>query len=142
MYTGYVLFFFLFNKVAYLNDSCFLQVEEEQNGISKKMDNLRREREACHEELGDIKTLTSFIMQAVVFWEEVNMLSKAATVKTEQVQRIVNLAAEKNTVRILRSRGTQIQMRTFKERWMEVAEMIASDKNNLVLIDKLCQSQR
>ena len=34
-------------------------------------------------------------MQATTFWEEAIMLTNAATVKTEQVQKIVNLAAKK-----------------------------------------------
>ena len=93
-----------------------------------KVDNLKSQREECHDKLGDIKTRTTFIMQAVAFWKEVNMLTKAATVKTEQVQRIANLAAEENTVSILRSGGTQTKMRSFKERWMEVA---VTYKNNL-----------
>ena len=60
-----------------------------------------------------------------------------ATVKTGHIERIVGRAAKENTVRILRSNGTRTLMRSFKECWMEVAEMIASDDNNLVLTGKV-----
>ena len=59
------------------------------------------------------------------------MLTNAATVKTAQVQKIVDLAAKKNSLKILKSRGTEIKMRFFKESWMEVAEMFASETNSL-----------
>ena len=38
------------------------------------------------------------------------MFTNAATVKTEQVQKIVDLAAKKNRVTILSSRGTETKM--------------------------------
>ena len=100
------------------------------------MEDLKRQRDACHEKLGDIKTLTSFVMQAVRVWEEVGMLTNAATIKTEQLQILMDLAAEENTERILNSKGLQTKITSFKERWMEVAEMITSDRNNLTLKKK------
>ena len=72
-------------------------------------------------------------MQAVRFWEEIAMLTNAATIKTEQLQILMDLATQENTERILRSTGLQTKITSFKERWMEVAEMITSDKNNLIL---------
>ena len=113
-----------------------LQVEKDQNEISRKVKELKGQRDDCHEELGNIKTLTSFIMQAITFWEEVTMLTNAATIKTAQVQKIVDLAAKKNTLKILKSRGTAIKMRSFRESWMEVAEMFGSDTNSLRFIDR------
>ena len=108
-------------------------MEKEQNKILSQVEDLKRQRDACHEKLGDIKTLTSFVMQAVRFWEEVGMLTNAATIKTEQLQILMDLAAEENTERILNSKGLQTKITSFKERWMEVAEMITSDRNNLTL---------
>ena len=110
-----------------------LQVEKDQNEISRKVKELKGQRDDCHEELGNIKTLTSFIMQAITFWEEVTMLTNAATIKTAQVQKIVDLAAKKNTLKILKSKGTAIKMRSFKESWMEVLEMF--ETNSLRFID-------
>ena len=52
-----------------------------QNKVSSHVEDLKRRRDACHEKLGDIKTLTSFVMQAVRFWDEVGMLTNAATIK-------------------------------------------------------------
>ena len=75
-------------------------------------------------------------MQAVRVWEEVGMLTNAATIKTEQLQILMDLAAEENTERILNSKGLQTKITSFKERWMEVAEMITSDRNNLTLKKK------
>lgn len=115
------------------------QAEKNINEILEKVENLKRQREDCHKELGDVKSMVSFIMQAVTFWNEVVELTKTATVKTDHIQRIVGLAAKENTVRILKSKGTQTLMRSFKECWMEVAEMIASDDNNLVLTGKVAQ---
>ncbi|KAL9989189.1 hypothetical protein ACROYT_G003712 [Oculina patagonica] len=120
------------SDIAWAN-SGICEAEKNINEILEKVENLKRQRDACHNELGDVKSMVSFIMQAVTFWNEVVELTKAATVKTDHIQRIVGLAAKKNTVRILKSNGTQTLMRSFKERWMEVAEMIASDDNNLVL---------
>ena len=108
-------------------------MEKDQNEISRKVKELKGQRDDCHEELGTIKTLTSFIMQAITFWEEVTKLTNAATVKTEQVQKIVDLAAKKNTLKILKSKGTAIKMRSFKESWMEVLEMF--ETNSLRFID-------
>lgn len=113
-----------------------MQVEKDQNEISRKVKELKGQRDACHEELGNIKTLTSFTMQAITFWEEVTMLTNAATVKTAQVQKIVDLAAKKNCLKILKSRGTAIKVSSFKESWMEVAEMFASETNSLRSIDR------
>ena len=111
-------------------------MEKGQDDISRKVKELKGQRDDCHEELGNIKTLTSFTMQAITFWEEVTMLTNAATVKTAQVQKIVDLAAKKNSLKILKSRGTAIQMRSFKESWMEVAEMFGSETNSLRFIDR------
>ena len=88
-----------------------------------------------------MKTLISFFMQATTFWEEVIMLASVATVKTEQVQKIVDLAAKKNRVKILSSRGTETKMRSFKESWLEVAEMFASEENKLLLNGELHRSK-
>lgn len=96
-------------------------------------------RDNCHEELGELRNMVSFIMQAGTFWDEVVNLTKSATVKTEQIQRIVHLAAKRNTERILKSKGTQTKMRSFKEHWMEVAGMISSDRNNVVFSGKVVQ---
>ena len=80
-------------------------------------------------------------MQAVGFWDEVVMVTETATVKTENLQRIVNLAGKKtDPVRILKSSGTRTMMASFKDRWMEVAEMISSDRNN-VIFDKVVFTQ-
>ena len=108
-------------------------MEREQNKILRKVEDLKRQRDACHEQLGEIKTLTSFVMQAVRFWEEVGMLTNATTIKTEQLQVLMDLAAEENTERILSSKGLQTKITSFKDRWMEVAEMITSEKNNLTV---------
>ena len=80
-------------------------------------------------------------MQTTTFWEEVIMLANAATVKTEQVEKIVDRAAKKNSVKILSSRGTETKMRSFKESWMEVAEMFASEENKLLLNGELHRSK-
>lgn len=72
-------------------------------------------------------------MQAVRFWEEVGMLTNTAKIKTEQLQILMDLAAEENSERILSSKGLQTKITSFKERWMEVAEMITSEKNNLTI---------
>lgn len=72
-------------------------------------------------------------MQAVRFWEEVGMLTNTATIKTEQLQILIDLAAEENTERILNSKGLHTTTTSFKDRWMEVAEMITSEKNNLTI---------
>lgn len=99
--------------------------------ISEKVEKLKTQREAYHTELGDVKSMVAFILQAVTFWHEVVDLTKTATVKTEHVQKIMALADKRNSVRILKSRGTKTMMNSFKECWMEVAEMITSDQNNL-----------
>ena len=65
------------------------------------------------------------------------MLANEATVKTEQVEKILGLAAKKNSVKILSSRGTETKMTSFKESWMEVAEMFASEENKLLLNGEL-----
>ena len=80
-------------------------------------------------------------MQATTFWEEVIMLANAATVKTEQVEKIVDRAAKKNSVKILSSRGTETKMRSFKESWMKVADMFASEENKLLLNGELHRSK-
>lgn len=61
------------------------------------------------------------------------MLTNTAKIKTEQLQILMDLAAEENTERILSSKGLQTKITSFKERWMEVAEMITSEKNNLTI---------
>ena len=108
-------------------------MEREQNKILRKVEDLKRQRDACNEKLGDIKTLTSFVMQAVRSWDEVGILTNAATIKTEQLQILMDLVAEENTERILSSKGLQTKITSFKERWMKVAEMITSEKNNLTI---------
>ena len=108
-------------------------MEKEQNKILSQVEDLKRQRDACHRKLGDIKTLTSFVMQAVRFWDEVGMLTNTAIIKTEQLQILIDLAAKENTERILNSKGLQTKITSFKERWMEVAEMITSEKNNLTI---------
>ena len=106
-----------------------------------KVENLKRRRDECHENLGDVKFRVAFIMQAETFWNEVDALTKAATVKTEQLQRIVALAsAKQNTAAILKSKGIQIKTRSFKECWMEVTEMITSEDNNLILYGEVVLS--
>ena len=72
-------------------------------------------------------------MEAVRSWDEVGMLTNAATIKTEQLQILMDLVAEENTERILSSKGLQTKITSFKERWMKVAEMITSEKNNLTI---------
>ena len=69
------------------------------------------------------------------------MLANATTVKTEQVQKIVDRAAKKNSVKILSSRGTDTKMKSFKESWMEVAEMFAPQENKLLLNGELHRSK-
>lgn len=108
-------------------------MEREQNKILRKVEDLKRQRDACHEKLGGIKTLTSFVMQDVRSWDEVGMLTNAATIKTEQLQILMDLVAEENTEGILSSKGLQTKITSFEERWMKVAEMITSEKNNLTL---------
>ena len=77
--------------------------------------------------------MTSFVMQAVRFWDEGGMLTNTATVKTEQLQILIDLAAEENTEGILNSKGLQTKITSFEERWMEVAEMITQENNNLTI---------
>lgn len=109
------------------------EVERDLREISHQVNKLKSEREACHEKLSDIKNMVSFIMQAVSFWDEVVMVTETATVKTENLQRIVNLAGKKtDPVRILKSSGTHTTTASFKDHWMEVAEMISSDRNNMI----------
>ncbi len=97
-----------------------------------EVEDLKSQRAECHEKLGAVKNTRSFVIQAVTFWDEVVALTKTATVKTERIKRIVELAAKKNTLKLLTCNGTQMQMKSFKESWMEVAETISSDGNNLV----------
>ena len=99
------------------------------------MEDLKRQRDACHEKLGDIKTSTSFVMQTVRVWEEVGMLINAATIKTKQLQILMDLATEENTdrERFLSSKGLQTKITSFEERWMKVAEMITSEKKNVTI---------
>ena len=111
-------------------------MEREQNKILRKVEDLKRQRDACHEKLGDIKTSTSFVMKAGRVWEEVGMLTNAATIKTEQLQILMDLmAAEENTdrERFLSSKGLQTKITSFEDRWMKVAEMITSEKNNVTI---------
>ena len=108
-------------------------MEREQKKIFRKVEDLKRQRDACHEKLGDIKTLTSFVMQAVRSWDEVGILTNAATIKTEQLQILMDLVAEENTDGILSSKGLQTKITSFEKRWMKVAEMITSEKNNLTI---------
>ena len=110
-------------------------MEREQNKILRKVEDLKRQRDACHEILGDIKTSTSFVMQTVRVWEEVGMLINAATIKTEQLQILMDLATEENTdrERFLSSKGLQTKITSFEERWMKVAEMITSEKKNVTI---------
>lgn len=96
------------------------------------MRELKRKRAECHEQLGEVRNLTLFVMQGVAFWQEMNMLTKAATVQTKRVQSLMDQAAIKNTVKILSSGGTKTKMRSFKESWLEVAEMV--NENRLVLV--------
>ena len=110
-------------------------MEKDQNEISRKVKELKGQRDDCHEELGKIKTLTSVIMQAIKFWEEVTMLTNAATVKTEQVQKLVDLATKKNSLKILKSKGTAIKMSSFKESWMEVAEMFETNSLGFIYVN-------
>ena len=69
------------------------------------------------------------------------MLANAATVKTEHVEKIVDLAAKKNSVKIVSSRGTDTKMKLFKESWMEVEEMFAPQENKLLLNGELHRSK-
>lgn len=108
-------------------------MERDLREISHKVNKLKSEQEACHERLSDIKNMVSLITQAVSFWDEVVVVTETATVKTENLQRIVNLAGKKtDPVRILKSSGTHTMMASFKDNWMEVAEMISSDRNNMI----------
>ena len=74
-------------------------------------------------------------MQTVRVWEEVGMLTNAATIKTEQFQILMDLATEENTdrERFLSSKGLQTKITSFEERWMKVAEMITSEKKNVTI---------
>ena len=63
----------------------------------------------------------------------IGILTNAATIKTEQLQILMDLVAEENTERILSSKGLQTKINSFKEGWMKVAEMITSEKNNLTI---------
>ncbi|XP_068716849.1 tropomyosin alpha-1 chain-like [Montipora capricornis] len=110
--------------------SAISEAEENIRKISKEKEDLEKERGACRERLGDIKSTTSFLMQAVTFWDEVIVLTKSATVKTGNLQRILDLAAKQNSVKILRSNGTKTMANSFKDCWMEVAGMIC-DENSL-----------
>ena len=66
------------------------------------------------------------------------MLGNTATVKTKQVQKIRDLAAWKNRVKILSIRGTETKMRSFKESWMAiVSERFAPEKNKPLLNGEL-----
>lgn len=95
--------------------------------ISKEVEQLERQRKERHNELGDVKSMVVFILRAVTFWKEVVELTRAARVKTENIQKIVELAQKKDSVRILTSRGTRIKMTSFKECWMELVQTINSD---------------
>lgn len=100
------------------------------NEVSRKVENLKRERDECYKELDNISNMKLFIMQAVAFWDEVAGVTKSATVNTKHLQQIVDQTAKKNTLKFLRSRGTQTVMKSFKDGWMEVEEMITSDKQS------------
>ena len=95
--------------------------------ISKEVEQLERQRKERHNELGDVKSMVIFILRAVTFWKEVVELTRAARVKTENIQKIVDLVQKKDSVRILTSRGTRIKMTSFKECWMELVQTINSD---------------
>ena len=112
---------------------CFFQAEKDLERISGKVENLKRQEEGCHKELGDVKSMMVFIMEAVYFWDLVVTVTKEATVKTKRIQRVLDLAAKKNPLKILRSSGTQTMVKSFKDGWMEVAEMITSDRNKVIL---------
>lgn len=132
---------YFWHCILLLIDICsqnlFFQADKNINDILGKVETLKKQREDCHKELGDVKRMVSFIMQAVTNWNEVVEVTKEATVKTGHIQRIVGVAAKGNTKKILKSKGTQTLMKSFKECWMEVAEMITPDNNNLVLTGKV-----
>ena len=55
------------------------------------------------------------------------------TIKTEQLQILMDLVAEENTDGILSSKGLQTKITSFEKRWMKVAEMVTSEKNKLTI---------
>ena len=100
--------------------------------ISKEVEQLERQRQERHNELSDVRSMVVFILQAVTFWKEVAELARGAGGKTENIQKIVERAQKKDSVRILTSKGTRIKMKSFKECWMELVQTINSDENNVI----------
>ncbi|EDO40931.1 predicted protein [Nematostella vectensis] len=107
-------------------ESKIREVNEKLDDIASRVRHLKVEQDRSHKELGETRSTTAFVMQAVAFWEELIELTNSATLSTTHLQRIVDKAATRNTVRILGSRGTRTIVRSFRDCWMEVAETVYS----------------
>ena len=111
-------------------------MDDEINSCRIRTQSLKEKRNVLHEKLGSIKSMTTFLMEATTFWEIVGCLSDNASLKSDQLEKIMSIASKKNTLKILTSGGTKTLMGSFKERWLEIEDMMRSD-NIVFAMEKL-----
>lgn len=98
------------------------------------------ERNKSHKALGENKRMMVTVMEAVSFAEELINLTGHASLKTDYIKRIMEMAAKRN-IDIQQSRGIKAAVGSFEDAWMKIADAISSNQISLVNGNKLTYSK-
>lgn len=86
-----------------------------------KIGEVGKQRDTKHNEIGAVRKLLAFQQKSIVFWELFIKAAEHADGRTERLKSIVDKAAEKEDLKILRADGTVTVAKSFLEAWEAIA---------------------
>ena len=103
------------------------QVHQEIGKIRQNINSLKEERAKSHSELGEYKAMTTVALDVLSFSEALINMTGEASLKTDYLQRIMTLAAKRQT-NIKERGGMKTAINSFEDSWMNVIKMMNSNK--------------
>lgn len=110
------------------------------SNLSSQISNLKDESEKRLKDLEEMKAATATLKKSVFCWNEFTSTMDHGIKRTEAMQRIVKRASDqKDSSRILSSRGTQTTMKSFEEAFEAARRLIEEQWQYLVMYEYTCE---
>ena len=111
------------------------RVHGQISSLSSDISSLKTQKNSLYAERGKLRNTIVFLQQAVTYFGELQVASEGGKQKTNLLLKLVNMANEKKSYKILTSKGGATVAHSFAEAWQKVEEKIADDREGFLNID-------
>ena len=118
------------NEIESISSS-LRNIECEIGNYRSWISNNERQMKDVHNEITSVLDSIAFQKEVVEFWKKFTEVAERATERTELLKWIVNRAAKKENLQILRSDGTIVIAITFMDAWEEVPLCIIKKESHV-----------